>query len=106
MVIMLMENTNDLGHHLTVLAKIHLFTVDQKSLLILANGSYWVNLFYKIKKSLIVRAWYSRIHILACRRGLNSFAFFSRIEVSMGQAWSQGPELLFALLPSPRLALT
>ena len=46
MVIMLMENRNDLGHHLTVLAKIHLFTVDQKSLLILANGSYWVNLFY------------------------------------------------------------
>ena len=45
MVIMLMENTNDLGHHLTVLAKIHLFTAGQKSLLILANGSSWINLF-------------------------------------------------------------
>ena len=44
MVIMLMENANDLGHHLTVLAKIHLFTAGQKSLL-LTNGSYWINLF-------------------------------------------------------------
>ena len=41
------------------------------------------------KISLIVRAWYSRIHILACRRDLNSFAFFSRIEASMGQAWGK-----------------
>ena len=49
MVIMLMENANDLGHHLTVLAKIHLFTAGQKSLLILANGSYWINLFDWIK---------------------------------------------------------
>ena len=59
MVIMLMENTNDLGHHLTVLAKIHLFTADQKSLLILANGSYWVNLFLLDKKN----HWLSELDI-------------------------------------------
>ena len=64
--------------------KIHILLHDQKSLLFLAHGGYWVN-FISIyqSESLLVLVCYSGIHILACRRGVNSFAFFSRIEASM-----------------------
>ena len=73
---------------------------DKKSLLVLAHGSYWVNVIsIDQNEPLIMRACYARIHVLPCRTDVNYFAFFIRIEASVGQAWSQREELLFALLP-------